>query len=59
MPLKKAEMKIYDVCGKEVKTISISNFETTVESGDLQSGMYFYNILNNKRIIENGKLVVQ
>ena len=59
MPLKNAEMKIFDVGGKEVKTISINNFETPVESGDMQSGMYFYNILNNKRIIENGKLVVQ
>jgi hypothetical protein len=57
--LKKAVMKIYDVCSKEVKTVSISSNETTIERGELQSGIYSYSIINNNEKIMNGKLVVQ
>ncbi|MFA6923364.1 MAG: T9SS type A sorting domain-containing protein [Bacteroidales bacterium] len=57
--LKNAMLKINDVCGREVKNISINNHETTIDKGDLQSGIYFYNIINNNEKITNGKLVVQ
>ncbi|MFA6923365.1 MAG: T9SS type A sorting domain-containing protein [Bacteroidales bacterium] len=57
--LKNAEMKIYDVCGKEVKSVSISSNETIIERGELQSGIYFYSIINNNEKITNGKLIVQ
>ncbi|MFA6923362.1 MAG: T9SS type A sorting domain-containing protein [Bacteroidales bacterium] len=57
--LKNTMMKIFDVCGREVKIISINNHETTIEKDELQSGIYFYSIINNNEKITNGKLVVQ
>ncbi|MGQ0826976.1 MAG: T9SS type A sorting domain-containing protein [Bacteroidota bacterium] len=54
-----AIIKIYDVCGKEVKTISISNNETNIDRGELKSGIYFYTIINNNSTIAKGKLIVQ
>ncbi|MDD5571252.1 MAG: PKD domain-containing protein [Bacteroidales bacterium] len=57
--LRNAVMKIYDVCGKEVKNISLISKETNVDKGELQNGMYFYRLINNNEIIGNGKLIVQ
>lgn len=57
--IKNAWMKIYDVCGKEVKNILITNQETTVERDDLQSGIYFYLVVNNNESIAKGKLLIQ
>ncbi|MDD5570317.1 MAG: sugar-binding protein [Bacteroidales bacterium] len=57
--LKNTVMKIYDVCGKEVKTILINTNETTIDRGELQSGIYFYRIINNHLCIANGKLIFQ
>ena len=56
--LKNAEMKIYDSCGSEVKNITVSNHETSVDRGSLKSGMYIYFVVSNHEIIGNGKLVV-
>jgi len=52
-------MKIYDECGKEIKTIPISRNETTVDRGELNSGIYVYRIFQDKDTIGNGQLVVQ
>ena len=57
--LKNAMIKIYDVCGKEVKTVLINSNETIIDRGELQSGLYFYTIINNNEKIANGKIVVQ
>ena len=57
--IKDAIMKIYDVCGKEVKMVSINSNQTTINRGTLQSGIYFYSIINNNKNIANGKLLVQ
>ena len=62
--LKDAVMKIYDVCGKEVKVVFINSNETTIDRGELQSGIYFYSIINNSdsyrdENVGKGKLIVQ
>jgi hypothetical protein len=57
--LKNTLIKIYDVCGKEVKKISINNHETIIDKGELQNGIYFYNIINNDENIAKGKLLIQ
>jgi hypothetical protein len=57
--LKDGLIKIYDLCGKEVKVVAIINNETTVDRGELQSGIYFYSITNNHENIGKGKLIVQ
>ncbi|MDD5571255.1 MAG: T9SS type A sorting domain-containing protein, partial [Bacteroidales bacterium] len=57
--IKNAVMKIYDLCGKEVKTILINSYETNIERGEMESGIYFYSVINNNEKTANGKLVVQ
>jgi len=56
---KNAEMRIYDMSGKEVKYISIKSEVTFADRGELKNGMYFYCIISNNEIIGDGKLVVQ
>jgi hypothetical protein len=59
--LKSAVMRIYDVCGKEVKAIPINGNETFVTRDELNSGFYFYTIINNNDTehMVKGKLIVQ
>ncbi|MDD5570316.1 MAG: sugar-binding protein [Bacteroidales bacterium] len=57
--LKNTVMKIYDVCGKEVKNILITDSETMIDRGELQSGIYFYHIINDYESISKGKLLIQ
>ncbi|MBA3704458.1 MAG: family 16 glycosylhydrolase [Bacteroidetes bacterium] len=57
--LKDAILKMYDVCGREVKAIFISNYETTISKGELPSGLYFYALVNNNENISKGKLLIQ
>jgi len=52
-------MEIYDVCGKKVKKVYITNNETVIERDDLKNGIYFYQVINNNSTIFKGKLVVQ
>ncbi len=54
-----AELKIYDVVGKEVLHTTISQQTTSIELGTLASGIYFYKFINNNKIIKTGKLVSQ
>lgn len=57
--LKNAELKIYDVCGKEVKSIFINNNETIISRDELQTGIYFYQLTDSNKKLTNGKIVVQ
>jgi hypothetical protein len=57
--VKDAVMKIYDVCGKEVKAVAITNNETIIDRGELQGGIYFYSITNSNESIAKGKLIIQ
>lgn len=52
-------LNIYDLCGKEVKTVAVTNHETMIDRGELPDGIYFYSIVNNNIKTSYGKLVVQ
>ena len=54
-----AELRIYDVVGKEVLLKNISQQTTSIDLGTLASGIYFYKFVNNNKIIKTGKLVSQ
>jgi hypothetical protein len=54
------ELSIYNAYGKKVMTRTISGESTTLETGHLPSGIYFYKITGeNKTLFKSGKLVVQ
>ncbi|MCO6501136.1 MAG: right-handed parallel beta-helix repeat-containing protein [Vicingus serpentipes] len=53
------QVKLYDVTGKEVRSVVINNKKTTVERGNLSDGVYFYTINSKANIILKGKLIVK
>lgn len=60
LKLKNAEMKIMDVTGRVVKTISsIQNNEFMFDREKLSDGIYFYQLLQDGSVITNGKLVIE
>jgi len=48
---------IYNVLGKEVKNTVITSQMTTLKTGDLHSGIYFYKVMDNNKTIQSGKLI--
>lgn len=60
LKVKNAEMKIMDVTGRIVKTISsIQNNEFTFDREKLSDGIYFYQLIQDGTVISNGKLVIE
>ena len=59
LQMKNSELKIYDLSGKEIKTVVIGQSETTISRKEMKNGIYFYSIFNNNKRIANGKLIVQ
>ncbi|MCW3127276.1 MAG: hypothetical protein JWO03_2934 [Bacteroidetes bacterium] len=55
----KYEMKLYNILGAEVMTISITKQLTTVDATDLAAGIYIYKVSSNKKDIQTGRLVTQ
>lgn len=54
-----ANILLFDVLGKEIKKIEIGNYKTTIEKGELNPGIYFYQVINQNQLISTGKLVVE
>jgi len=56
---KASVIKIFDITGKSVKTISLNQSNRTISVIDMDNGIYFYNIFDNKgNIINTNKFVV-
>jgi len=53
------ELKIYNASGTEVMSTIVTKQVTTLETGHLTPGIYFYKIINNNKIVQSGKLVSQ
>mgnify|MGYP001610797804 CR=1 FL=1 len=51
--------KMYDVFGREVYHSPITAHRLLIERGNLSSGIYFYQIINNNQIIATGKLCAE
>lgn len=50
--------ELYDILGKCIMAKSLTKQQTSIDRGDLKSGIYFYRIINNKQNIGNGKLII-
>lgn len=57
--IKTPELKIFNVLGKEIMSIIIMKEETIIETSNLPSGIYFFEIMVNNTIIQSGKLISQ
>jgi hypothetical protein len=53
----KAELRMYNVLGKEVMNIIITRQATTFKTSNLPSGIYFYKVTDNGKVIQSGKLI--
>jgi hypothetical protein len=57
--LNNAIVEIYNVLGQTVRTIqNISENNINIEKGNLQSGIYFYRLLNNSEPLSTGKFIL-
>ena len=53
------ELRIYNVVGIEVMHITIAQLLTTLYTGNLPSGLYFYTVTSQNRTIQSRKLISQ
>jgi len=51
------EFRMYDVFGEMVMRLILAKEYTTINTGNLPSGVYFYSIISNHKTIQSGKLV--
>lgn len=51
--------QLYDLQGKQVQTYEFSGSELRIERGDLQSGMYLFEVKADGVLLGNGKLVIK
>ncbi len=57
--LKNVELRIYNVLGEEVMVKIITTQSTTFDTKEFLSGIYFYQITDNNKAIQSGKLISQ
>jgi hypothetical protein len=54
-----AELKIYDIFGREVLKTRVTKQVVTLETSNLTSGIYLYKVIGNDKTIQSGKLISQ
>jgi len=59
LQINKFELRMYNVLGALVLTKNVTTQSSTIETGDLPSGIYFYKIIDNKNTIQSGRLISQ
>jgi len=58
--LKNAELKIYNILGREVINIkNLKNKEINIQRSDLTNGIYFYSIIEKNKTIAKGKIIAE
>jgi hypothetical protein len=55
--MKNCEVRIYNIVGEQVISRRITRQTTTLEKGNLQTGIYFYKVIDNGKTIQSGKLI--
>ncbi len=53
------QFEMFDVFGREVKTIKITSSSVQIDKGDLASGIYFWSVRDGEKIISTGKIIVE
>ena len=55
----KYELVIYNVLGEVVMKTAITGQITTIETGNIRSGVYLYKVMDNDETIRSGKMIKQ
>jgi hypothetical protein len=53
------EFKMYNVLGEEIMNTTVTAQSTNLKTTNMPSGIYFYNVISNNKIVQSGKLVSQ
>jgi len=53
------KLKLYNVLGTEVMNTNISKQLTTLNTSNFPTGIYFYKVMDNDKMIQSGKLISQ
>lgn len=56
---KNTTIKIMDVLGKEIKTIKFKGKQLVLEKGEMKAGVYFVQIMDEKKNLESRKIVLK
>jgi hypothetical protein len=54
-----AEVRIFNILGTEIKRISILEQSTMISFSEIMAGVYFYSVISENQVIQNGKLILQ
>ncbi|MCW3084005.1 MAG: hypothetical protein JWP12_1371 [Bacteroidetes bacterium] len=57
--LKDATFQLYDITGKKVLEQIVSGSTVSIQRGQLDSGVYFYRLMNNGILAGSGKLIAE
>jgi len=57
--IKEVELRMYNVLGEEVMNTTLTKHLTILETSNLPSGIYFYQVIGNDKTIQSGKLISQ
>lgn len=57
--INKSELRLYTLLGAEVLKSALIKQLTSLETGNLPSGIYFYKLICNNKIVQSGRLVSQ
>ena len=53
------ELNVFNVLGRVVISTQVTNSITTLNTSELQSGIYFYKVTDSGKLIQTGKLISQ
>src|SRR5688572_5017553 len=59
LKIQNAELVAYDITGKEVLNLPVTNHQVRIQKGTMQSGLYFYKVFSTGGIISAGKFIVE
>jgi len=51
------KVKIYNVLGSEVMNADLTKQLTTLNTSNLHSGIYFYKVMENNKLVQSGKMI--
>ena len=57
--LTNCNLTIYNAVGVEVLTTKVTQQLTTLQTGQLHTGIYFYKLVDKNKIIQSGNLISQ
>jgi Secretion system C-terminal sorting domain len=58
-PQDNLQLEVFDLWGKKIKSLDFDQNQLDFERGNLDNGIYLFNIRQQNRIVQSGKIVVQ